>query len=154
MCSEICTPLALVLMGLNGPPVLAPGLRSQMSMVLGPPPIHSRMAALCRLRRSSLLAARALVKLMAGPAMAPAAARWPMKCRRDMPNGVAVGIRMGSSEGSVVESGWWLVRLRNRKRGALRMAVVVIGSVHQDELVAVEQDPEHVLQGLDRVALA
>ena len=41
--------------------------------------IHSMIAALCRLRRSSLLAANALVKLIAGPANAPAALRCLMK---------------------------------------------------------------------------
>ena len=53
MCSQICTS-PLVLIGLNGPPVDAPGLRSQMSIVDGPPLIHSRIAdlrALLQVRR-------------------------------------------------------------------------------------------------------
>src|SRR5437660_10871562 len=56
-CSLICKPVALVLMGLNGPPLAWPGLRSHRSMVLGPPFIHSRMHE--RLRCGSLAAAAA-----------------------------------------------------------------------------------------------
>src|SRR5687767_505148 len=89
MCSEICTPEALVEIGLKGPPVFAPGLRSQMSIVLGPPLIHSMMAALCRFFRSEALAAMALVKLMAGLAKALAAARCLTKWRRVIPEGTA-----------------------------------------------------------------
>jgi len=46
MCSLICRSPA-VSIGLNSPPVGAPGLRSQMSIVGGPPPIHIRMQAFC-----------------------------------------------------------------------------------------------------------
>ena len=38
--------LAGMEIGWNGPPVGAPGFRSQMSIVAGPPPIHSKIADL------------------------------------------------------------------------------------------------------------
>jgi hypothetical protein len=79
MCSQIWIPSALVEIGLKGPPVAAPGLRSQISMVLGPPPIHRRMAALCRFRRSEALASNVLVNAVAGAAKAAAPAKWLKK---------------------------------------------------------------------------
>ncbi len=42
-CSLISTPSAAVLIGLNSPAPLLSGLRSQVSLWLGPPSIHSRM---------------------------------------------------------------------------------------------------------------
>ena len=45
MCSQISTS-RVVEIGLKGPPVAAPGFRSQISIVDGPPPIQSRMADL------------------------------------------------------------------------------------------------------------
>ena len=36
----------VVAIGLKGPPVELPGFISNMSIVLGPPPIHNKMAAL------------------------------------------------------------------------------------------------------------
>src|SRR5262245_43179042 len=93
MCSLICTPVALVLTGLNSPPVGAPGLRSQMSMVLGPPPIHIRMAPLPLFFSSAALAHMVSVNDRAAPAMALAPARCCIKCRRDMPWGVGKLIR-------------------------------------------------------------
>ena len=86
MCSQIWIPSALVEIGLKGPPVAAPGLRSQMSMVLGPPPIQRRMADLCRFFRSAALARIELVKAVAGAARAAAPATWLMKCRRLIPS--------------------------------------------------------------------
>src|SRR5205085_12440343 len=82
----ICTS-PLVEIGLKGPPVGAPGLRSHMSIVDGPPPIHSMMAALCRFFRLSELAAMALVNEIAGSANADAPAMCCRKCRRLMPAG-------------------------------------------------------------------
>ena len=75
MCSQTVTPSALVEMGLNGPPVGAPGLRSQMSMLLGPPPIQSMIAALCRFFMSVALARIELVNAVAGDTSAAAPAR-------------------------------------------------------------------------------
>src|SRR5436190_23880557 len=46
MCSQISTPLARVLIALNGPPNFVPGLGSKVSRWLGPPFIQSRMQAL------------------------------------------------------------------------------------------------------------
>src|SRR5579862_1866640 len=43
MCSQSWMPVALVLMGLNGPFVDCPGLGSQVSMWLGPPASQSRI---------------------------------------------------------------------------------------------------------------
>src|SRR5438132_4849499 len=42
-CSLISTPGALVLIGLNSPAPLLSGLRSKVSLWLGPPSIHRRM---------------------------------------------------------------------------------------------------------------
>ncbi len=89
MCSQICA-LPLVLIGVNWPPVGAPGFRSQMSIVLGPPPIHSMMQALCFFFISAAFACSVLVKPMAGRAIAEAPARCCMKCRRLMPEGVCI----------------------------------------------------------------
>ncbi len=44
--SLISMPLTAVLIGLKSPPVGCPGLRSQRSMWLGPPPIHKMMRLL------------------------------------------------------------------------------------------------------------
>ena len=77
----------MVEIGLKGPPVGAPGLRSQMSIVAGPPPIHKHDGRLVLLLQSVELAARALVNEMAGKARAEAPARCCMKCRRVMPAG-------------------------------------------------------------------
>ena len=78
---------AVVAIGLNSPPVGAPGLRSQMSIVAGPPPIHSMMADLCRFFMSVALASSVLVNDMAGTARADAPAKCVMKCRRVIPAG-------------------------------------------------------------------
>src|SRR5260221_11164797 len=51
-CSEKGMRATLVAISLNGPPLAWPGLRSQVSIWLGPPFIHSRMQA--RLRWGSL----------------------------------------------------------------------------------------------------
>jgi hypothetical protein len=55
-------------------------------MVLGPPPIQRRMAALCRRFRSAALARIELVNAVAGAARAAAPATWVMKCRRLIPS--------------------------------------------------------------------
>ena len=55
MCSLICR-LPLVSIGLNSPPFLEPGFKSQMSMVGGPPLIHIRMQAFCFFFSSAALA--------------------------------------------------------------------------------------------------
>src|SRR5437879_5766780 len=89
MCSLICTPEALVLMGLNWPPVGAPGFKSQISIVLGPPPIHIRMAPLPFFFNSAALAHIVSANDNAVPAIALAPAKCFIKCRRDMPEGVA-----------------------------------------------------------------
>src|SRR4051812_21332224 len=87
MCSQICTSPA-VEMGRNGPPVLAPGLRSQMSIVEGPPLIHSRMADFLFRFSVSALAIRLLPSVRAGIVRAEAPAMCDMKWRRLMPEGV------------------------------------------------------------------
>ena len=86
-CSQMATPSALVEICLNCPPVGAPGFKSQRSIVLGPPPIQSKIAALCRFFRSVALASRELVNAVAGAAIAADPARWLMKWRRFMPDG-------------------------------------------------------------------
>src|SRR5690606_32439453 len=87
MCSQIATPGALVWICLKGPPVGAPGFKSQISIVDGPPPIQS-MIALLPLRLSSWVWAWIdWANARAGPAMAAPAAMCFMKCRRDIPRG-------------------------------------------------------------------
>src|SRR5688572_28122704 len=46
-CSLIWMPGTLVAMGLNSPPSLVPGLRSKVSLWVGPPSIHRTMQDLC-----------------------------------------------------------------------------------------------------------
>src|SRR5829696_3578460 len=59
-CSLISTPGALVLTGLNSPAPLLWGLRSRVSLWLGPPSIHKRMQCLARaLELARVSAARA-----------------------------------------------------------------------------------------------
>src|SRR5262245_56273013 len=57
-CSLKRTPGAFVAISLNGPPLACPGLRSKVSIWLGPPFIHKRMHA--RLRCGSFAAASAM----------------------------------------------------------------------------------------------
>src|SRR3954452_6243011 len=78
MCSQICMSPA-VLIGLNWPPVGAPGFRSQMSIVEGPPLIQSMMAALWFFLISAACAFRLLTSEMAGTLIAEAPAKWLRK---------------------------------------------------------------------------
>src|SRR5205809_3734341 len=57
-CSLILMPVTEVSISLNGPPLAWPGLRSNVSIWLGPPFIHSRMHD--RLRCGSFAAAPAM----------------------------------------------------------------------------------------------
>ena len=50
-------------MGLNSPPFFDPGFKSQMSIVGGPPLIHSRMHAFWFLRTSAALALEVIQEL-------------------------------------------------------------------------------------------
>ncbi len=96
-CSQICRPSRLVAIGLNCPPVGAPGFMSNKSIVAGPPLIHSMMQALfCFLSRRAL-ANRLLVNAIAGTAIAEAPARCDRKWRRVMPRGTSKR-DMGCSE--------------------------------------------------------
>ena len=86
-CSLIWTPEAEVAIGLNGPPFLSDsGLRSQVSMWLGPPPIQSKIRLLFCLRSCRALASSAPAKCRAGKASA-VVAMCPRKWRRDIPLG-------------------------------------------------------------------
>src|SRR3954453_9767791 len=87
MCSQICMSPA-VLIGLNWPPVGAPGLRSQISIVEGPPLIHSRMAAFRFFLISAACVRSVWPSESADVAIAAEPARWLRKWRRDMPEGV------------------------------------------------------------------
>src|SRR5205823_1618729 len=87
MCSQICTSPD-VLIGLNWPPVGAPGLRSQMSIVEGPPLIHRRIADLRFFFISAARVRSVWPSERADPAIAEAPARWLKKWRRVMPDGV------------------------------------------------------------------
>src|SRR5688572_26770329 len=55
-CSLISTPGALVLIGLNSPAPLLSGLRSKVSLWLGPPSIHRRMHDFAGLRPAAAFA--------------------------------------------------------------------------------------------------
>src|SRR5262249_61910286 len=72
--SLISTPEAGVLMGLNSPPVCSPGLRSQRSMWLGPPPIHRMMRLLASFLRVGWAACSPRQKARLGADRAEAAA--------------------------------------------------------------------------------
>src|SRR5581483_9213903 len=85
MCSEILTPEALVLISLNGPPVILPGLRSQMSIVAGPPAIHRMITLLLFFFSSWALACSARTNWTPGTARAEYAAACLRKCRRFTP---------------------------------------------------------------------
>src|SRR4051794_29549113 len=113
-------------MGLNGPLFRSlSGFRFHVSMWLGPPAIQSRMQLLGRVRAgAAALASRAPRRWTAGRAMA-LVARCPRKWRRDIPLGTTSGLGMASRPPSMV----------------------------QDELVGVEQGPEHVLEDADRVGI-
>src|SRR5262249_37094045 len=86
-CSLISNPGSDVAIGEKSPPVGAPFLRSHMSIVAGPPPIHSMMHDLWRRRMSVALASTELVNDMAGTTMAEAPATCVMKWRRVIPSG-------------------------------------------------------------------
>ena len=76
----ICTPGAEVSIGLKGPPVGAPGLRSQMSIVGGPAFMNNMMQAFFRFCISLALARKALVNDAAtGAVSAAEAAKCDMK---------------------------------------------------------------------------
>ena len=83
-CSQIDTPSALVEMLLNWPAVGVPDFKSHRSIVLGPPPIHKRIADLCLLRRSATFAKIEFAKLEIGAATAAVPATWLRKCLRFM----------------------------------------------------------------------
>src|SRR5438876_11908639 len=106
MCSLICTPEALVAICLNWPPVGAPGFKSQISIVLGPPPIHIMMAPLPDFFSSAALAHMVSANDSAVPAMALAPAKCFIKCRRDMPEGVAKLIGSSSFVIQLTWEGW------------------------------------------------
>ena len=112
--------------------------------MLGPPPIHNRIAALFRFLSWLAFANRLLVKAIAGPAMAAAPAKCCMKCRRVIPSGI--GLVMGRLAGvgklySGVYSGNCGFVIH--QKGELMV---------ENELVAVEQHPEYVLQSLELIA--
>ena len=73
ICSQICKSPAVEI-GRKGPPVAEPGFKSQISMVLGPPPIQSMMQLLRRLVNSAALALIDWPIINAGAAIAEAPA--------------------------------------------------------------------------------
>ena len=86
-CSQIC-PSPDVEIGRKGPPVGAPGFKSQMSIVAGPPPIHSNIADFRFFRISSAPAAMAPPIVIDAAIAAPLPAMCAAKCRRVIPVGV------------------------------------------------------------------
>src|SRR5438128_992364 len=123
-CSQICM-LPEVLMGLNWPPVGAPGLRSQMSIVEGPPSIQSMMADFLFFLISAACVRMLWTSDRAGSAATDAPVKWLMKWRRDMP--------------------WGMVRFmaceqRSEVRGQKSELVL------QNEFVGVKDGPEDVLE--------
>src|SRR3954452_2291748 len=83
--SLIWTPAIVVGMVLVSPPLAWPGLGSNVSNWLGPPPIHSRMQALPDLRNAGALAMRWSCQVKA-PAAAAAAGMNFKKSRRRKPD--------------------------------------------------------------------
>src|SRR5947209_3549725 len=128
-CSLIFRPAALVSISLNGPPLAWPGLRSHRSMVLGPPLIHSRMHERLRLgSRAAPAARRSSQPDIEAPAKPAVVSR--SRSRREKVFGeVMSGI--------------------SRFEGRLRLCrcEAASGLVTEQELAAVEQDPEDVGQG-------
>src|SRR5262245_57542490 len=98
MCSQIWT-LPVVLIGLNWPPVGAPGFMSQMSIVEGPPSIQSMMADLRFFLSSAACVRRLWTSDRAGIAATEAPAKWLRKWRRDMPEGMVTFMVMGAVNG-------------------------------------------------------
>src|SRR6516225_1220771 len=91
-CSQISTPEALVLIGLNWPALAEPGFMSHRSMVLGPPPIHRIMRLLCFFLRSGAAARSDCMNPMPGIARADNPATCLRKCRRlGMANSLHIG---------------------------------------------------------------
>src|ERR1700676_2313958 len=70
--------------GLNSPASLVPGLRSKVSLWLGPPSIHRRMQALCLTPDAAARAARTLSQPDIAAPPTPAADSF-RKSRRDRP---------------------------------------------------------------------
>src|SRR4051812_29133359 len=73
-CSLILMPGTLVLIGLKGPPLSVPGLRSKVSLWLGPPSIHKRMQDLVFLFWAAAPWARTLNQPDSDRPLTPAAA--------------------------------------------------------------------------------
>jgi len=82
--SLISTPGAAVWMGLSSPASVVPGLRSKVSLWLGPPSIHRRMQALCLAPDDAARAANTLNQPDIAAPPTPAADSF-MKSRRDRP---------------------------------------------------------------------
>src|SRR5438445_13221437 len=72
-CSLILSPGALVAISLKGPPLACPGLRSKVSIWLGPPFIHSRMHARLRSGCAAAALARFSIQPETDEATTPAA---------------------------------------------------------------------------------
>ena len=145
-------PGTAVSMALVSPPVSVPGLGSQVSSWLGPPPIQSRMQAICRFRSSSAWTAIRSVKLR--PA-SPAAPR-PIPRRNDRrpttPWPPIATLRMLDSN---------MVDAPVAERMGRDRRIVTVGpgssgfeprSATAEELGRVDQGPEDVLERLAAVA--
>src|SRR5262249_40171348 len=129
--SLIWMPGTLVAMGLKGPPLACPGLRSNVSSWDGPPLIHRRMQE--RLRWVFLAASRARTSSQPDIEVPKPAALRRSQSRRDRDE---MRFMNESSQAP-----------RPRPAGLQR------GLMIQHELRAVEQHPEHVGECLFRVAL-
>ena len=114
--SLISTPEAEVLIGLNSPPVGSPGLRSQRSMWLGPPPIQKMMRLLLFfLQFGRLRPADPCMKLMARDGQGRGPATCLRKCRRFIPSAwrppVCDDPTLWRAAGSIVSQGAAMSRI-------------------------------------------
>ena len=89
-------PGTAVVIGLNSPASLVPGLRSKVSLWLGPPSIHSRMQDLCLTPDAAARAASTLSQPDIAAPPTPAADSF-RKSRRDRP---LMGFQGGHGFGS------------------------------------------------------
>src|SRR5580700_4548419 len=119
-CSENLTPATLVAVSLNGPPLAWPGLRSNVSIWLGPPFIHKRMQA--RFRLGSLALRRA---------------RFPSHPDIETPTAPIADIRSQSRRESEFDNDDLMVMFPLDRMCVQRSMV-------EDEFAAIQQHPEHV----------
>src|SRR5262249_983309 len=144
-CSLIWTPSALVLIGLNSPPLAWSGLRSNRSMVLGPPGIHKRMHERLRCLLSPAAAASDANQLDAPRPSRPAPAS-RSHARRDSTFRLRIEVTMVGPSQVGGRGAHLRYVIRNPQSPIRNRSVVDV------EFGAIEQHPECVAQGFLRIS--